>query len=796
MFDLSVKISYTGNVSEISRRFKSARGVLRRLFARSFWLNLGLGTKMTLMVLVGLTALVVFFGFLSVSAAQQTTARALQERVILVQLAANHADYVLGNAQTLLESTASRDVFVKPAAIAAQQEILRVLQADAGSLFRQVLFVDAAGNVRVAEPPLTAPLGLSPALAEISAGNRFVVTSMNSLDRAPATIAAVPVRDATQQIVGVLIASLDLSGLGISTPMQAVTLGQTGYLEIVDAQGLIVLSTRSSNLMRAADHGESLVSMIRDGKSVVTTCHNCHATDVGVNRELEVIAFAPMKRVPWGVVVRQTEAEAFASARQLQGQIVLVGVLSVLGAVVLVWLTTRSVIAPVQDLTTAAQRIAEGDLTTPIQITRGDEIGALADSLDDMRARLQTSIAEIHALNRDLDARVQERTRELSALNTVAVTVAQPFHLRELLDQALAQVLRVIDVQAGAIFLLDEETRTLNLQARCGASEQAAQSMMTLHLDDSACGGVIEKGHPVVVPDLSYYRSSAGRSLWAAGLCALVHVPLISRGVALGTMCVATAQPRDYQPEELDLLMAIGSQIAVGIENARLYDELARRDQLRGVLLDKVIAAQEDERKRIARDLHDDTSQSLSALIYSLEAIEASCPSSPVQTALTTMRQRVTQILDGIHKLIFDLRPSMLDHLGLFVSLRWYAETHLQPLGMRVSLEERGTPRRLPSKTETALFRVVQEAINNIAKHSGARNVQLSFECYDGLVQIVVADDGIGFDVSDAARSTDRQRGLGLVGMQERVGLLGGQISLVSAPGHGTQISIRLPVEG
>jgi signal transduction histidine kinase/HAMP domain-containing protein len=642
---------------------------------------------------------------------------------------------------------------------------------------------------------LSEPVSFAPIRSEISRASSFIVTSVNLPVLGPAIVAAVPVRAPSGQIAGTLIALLDLAGSEISAPIQAVTLGRTGYLEIVDAQGLIILSTRAGRLLSAADHSVSLVAMIREGKSVVANCHSCHPLNLSADRELEVIAFAPMKRASWGVVVRQAEAEAFASSKQLQGQIVMIGVLSVLGAVVLVWLTTRSVIAPVQDLTQAAQRIARGDLETPIRIKRGDEIGTLANSLDDMRARLQTSIAEIQTLNRDLDSRVQERTRELSALNAVAMTVAQPLNLRELLDQALAQVLRVTGVQAGALFLLDAEARTLSLQARRGASEQAAQSMMELHLDDSACGGVIEKGHPVVVPDLGYYRSSAGRSLQAAGLRALVHVPLISRDVAMGTLCVATAQPRDYQAEELDLLMAIGSQIAVGIENARLYDELARREQLRGELLDKVIAAQEDERKRIARDLHDDTSQSLSALIYSLEAVEASCPGSPVRDALATMRQRVTQILDGIHKLIFDLRPSMLDHLGLFVSLRWYAETHLQPLGVRVYLEERGPARRLPPKMETALFRVAQEAINNIAKHSGARNVHLSFDCYDGVVQIDVADDGIGFDLNEVARATDRRRGLGLVGMQERVGLLGGKISLMSDPGHGTQISIRVPVE-
>lgn len=776
-------------------RLKNAPTVLRRLFSLSFWLNLGLRTKMTLMVLVGLTALVGFFGFLSVSAAQQTTARTLQERVILAQLAANHSDYVLGNAQALLQSAATHQALSAASSSLERQNVLRETRAQSGLLFRQVLFADLTGEVRAAEPALSGAVSFAPIFSEISRASSFVVTSVNLPVLGPAIVAAVPVRAPSGQIVGILIALLDLAGSEISAPIQAVTLGQTGYLEIVDAQGLIVLSTRAEPLLSAADHSVSLVSMIREGKSVVANCHSCHPVNLGADRELEVIAFAPVKRASWGVVVRQAEAEAFASSKQLQGQIVMIGVLSVLGAVVLVWLTTRSVIAPVQDLTTAAKRIARGDLETPIRIRRGDEIGTLANSLDDMRARLQTSIAEIQTLNRDLDSRVQERTRELSALNAVAMTVAQPLNVRELLDQALAQVLRVTGVQAGAIFLLNAETRTLALAARRGASEQAAQSMMMLHLDDSACGGVIEKGHPVVVPDLGYYRSSAGRALRTAGLQALVHVPLTSRGVAMGTLCVATAQPRDYLLEELDLLMAIGSQIAVGIENARLYDELARREQLRGELLDQVIAAQEDERKRIARDLHDDTSQSLSALIYSLEAVEASCPGSPVRDALVTMRQRVTQILDNIHKLIFDLRPSMLDHLGLFIALRWYAETHLQPLGVRVHLEERGTTRRLLPKMETALFRVVQEAINNIAKHSGARNVHLSFDCYDGVVQIDVVDDGIGFDLNEVARAMDRRRGLGLVGMQERVGLLGGKISLVSDPGHGTQISIRVPVE-
>lgn len=428
---------------------------------------------------------------------------------------------------------------------------------------------------------------------------------------------------------------------------------------------------------------------------------------------------------------------------------------------------------------------------------RGRYVEVVASPLRDESGQVRAIIELMRNVTGEHELRetLVRRNRELSALNAVAMATTQPLHLDELLATALDKVLQVTGVDIGSVFLLHPETGGLELQAHRGTSEAVAQAMNQLHLDDSACGGVIERGRPMVIPDINHYRAAARRSLGRAGLCTLVHVPLVSRGVPLGTLCIGTCVPRDFAPEEVELLMAIGNQIAVGVENARLYDELARREQLRSELLDKIITAQEEERKRIARDLHDDTSQALSALIYTLEAAEATCPAPEVKPSLATMRQRVAQVLEGIHKLIFDLRPSMLDHLGLFVALRWYAETHLEPAGVHLRMEERGQLRRLAPQVETALFRVAQEAVNNIAKHAGARNVRMVFDCRDGAVRIDIEDDGIGFDMGEVARSTDRRRGLGLVGMQERVGLLGGEFSLDSAPGVGTQISIRVPVE-
>ncbi|MCX7668959.1 MAG: GAF domain-containing sensor histidine kinase, partial [Anaerolineae bacterium] len=278
-------------------------------------------------------------------------------------------------------------------------------------------------------------------------------------------------------------------------------------------------------------------------------------------------------------------------------------------------------------------------------------------------------------------------------------------------------------------------------------------------------------------------------------LSTLVHVPLVAKGSTLGSMCGATRREREFDAAARDLLYAIGSQIAVAIENARLYAELQRRERLRGELLHKIIAAQEEERKRIARDLHDETSQTLTALLYAVDEALELTDTAEIRQMLYNMRTVAQRTLDGVHKLIFDLRPSMLDHLGLVPALRWFAHSRLEPANVRVTIEDIHAPRRLPNEVETALFRVIQEAITNIARHALARNVRIVFEAQGDAVAITIEDDGIGFDMVSVTLSPDSGRGLGLLGMQERIELLGGHFHIDSAPGFGTRIHISVPVK-
>ncbi len=236
---------------------------------------------------------------------------------------------------------------------------------------------------------------------------------------------------------------------------------------------------------------------------------------------------------------------------------------------------------------------------------------------------------------------------------------------------------------------------------------------------------------------------------------------------------------------------------ATSTENLRLYEELQQKEALRSELLRKVIGAQEEERRRMARELHDETSQALTALILSLKTASQAVPASEAGLVdkLHDLETVARGLLDNVHRLIFDLRPSVLDDLGLVAAVRWYAESRLGPVGTRVHLETEGTERRLPSQIETAVFRVTQEALTNVARHAEAENTAISLSFEDAVLRVEVEDDGKGFDVAAVERNADSTRGLGLLGMRERIALLDGSLNIDSAPGGGTTISVEVPIQ-
>jgi signal transduction histidine kinase len=289
------------------------------------------------------------------------------------------------------------------------------------------------------------------------------------------------------------------------------------------------------------------------------------------------------------------------------------------------------------------------------------------------------------------------------------------------------------------------------------------------------------------------------------------HLTAVARRIAAGDLA-APIPPADHD-EIGDLarsLEAMRDELARLLGEARAWaGELERRvqertaaleatahalrekEEARGELLRKLITAQEEERKRIARELHDETSQVLATLALGLEAAAAARTPEEVRDKLAGLRTMAVGALDGVHRMMHALRPSALDDLGLVSAIRWYAETLLEPRGLEVDLSVRGEEGRLPPAMETAVFRAVQEALTNVAKHADADRVDIVLAFGPEALEIRVEDDGRGFDVGEALRGEGA--GLGLQGMQERMTLLEGSLDIAARPGGGTRLTLRVP---
>ena len=216
---------------------------------------------------------------------------------------------------------------------------------------------------------------------------------------------------------------------------------------------------------------------------------------------------------------------------------------------------------------------------------------------------------------------------------------------------------------------------------------------------------------------------------------------------------------------------------------------------MRVQLLAKVIGAQEDERKRIARELHDETGQALTSMMVGLKFIENSASTAQAREKIAEMRTLAAQTLDKVHHLSMELRPSLLDDLGLFAAVQRYTREYSANMGIDVDSHIDGLMwHRLPSEIEVAVYRIIQEALTNIAKYAEAKNVSVILRYRDSSLVAVIEDDGKGFDIDSIMASADGKK-LGLFGMYERASLIGGTLTIESKRGVGTTVFLEVPLE-
>ncbi|HSB07593.1 MAG TPA: histidine kinase [Thermodesulfobacteriota bacterium] len=227
----------------------------------------------------------------------------------------------------------------------------------------------------------------------------------------------------------------------------------------------------------------------------------------------------------------------------------------------------------------------------------------------------------------------------------------------------------------------------------------------------------------------------------------------------------------------------------------QMANTLMEKMALERKYLSQIIEAQENERRRISRELHDELGQGLTAVKFNLDLMDKILPPSfpMVRERLGEAKSLSNQMLTAMRQLSMDLRPTMLDDVGLIPTLRWYIQNFSSRLNIQYSFQAVGFQEKLPHQIETALYRIIQEALNNVAKHSGANRVEIHLERKDSLISASITDDGKGFDLGKALNPESPERGFGIIGMRERVSLLGGEIDIQSRPGYGTFLYIEVP---
>jgi signal transduction histidine kinase len=293
---------------------------------------------------------------------------------------------------------------------------------------------------------------------------------------------------------------------------------------------------------------------------------------------------------------------------------------------------------------------------------------------------------------------------------------------------------------------------------------------------------------PITIPDYQSYPNAVPAFL-DAELVSVAAVPIASGNQAFGTLAVGSLhEARPFSATEVSTLSSVGRQAGIAIDNARLYQNMRYYAR-------QITRAQEDERKRIAREAHDETAQVLVALARRLDALISSpeLPSSSFRERLEGLRGLTTEALQSVRRFSQDLRPPVLDDLGFVAAVRGLTRS-LEEVGVETELQVSGSPYRLSPEEELVLFRIAQEALNNARRHADAPRAKVMISFRANNVQMVIEDDGRGFDAPDRLVDLAVSGKLGLIGMHERARILGGTLRIDSQPGEGTKVIVDTPV--
>jgi signal transduction histidine kinase len=379
------------------------------------------------------------------------------------------------------------------------------------------------------------------------------------------------------------------------------------------------------------------------------------------------------------------------------------------------------------------------------------------------------------------------------ALQDISRTLTSELDLERLLRKIIHAAVEVLDASTGSLLIWDPSDNSLVFAVtEGGAGEGEALELRRMPADQGIAGWIFTHRQPVIVEDVSQdqrFFKGIDESL-GYRTSSLVGAPLMTKGEMVGVIEVLNKRSGEkFDEQDLDTLSALASQAAIAIVNARLYLQIREeRDRMLGI--------EEEVHKKLARDFHDGPAQTLASLIMDIEFIQKLLERdlSKVKAELLQLKEKATKAMHQARTTMFELRPLVLEIQGLKAALEYYVERLRQTENMSIHLQIEGLEERLPHRVEDIVFAIVREAIHNIKKHARATNIWLTVIRKEKELLTTIRDDGQGFDVEEVEISYATRGSIGLLNLYERAEILGGHISIESALGQGTTVSLMVPL--
>jgi signal transduction histidine kinase len=411
--------------------------------------------------------------------------------------------------------------------------------------------------------------------------------------------------------------------------------------------------------------------------------------------------------------------------------------------------------------------------------------GLFPDREAEAKAALEmlSSVSFVIVSGAYFDAKTLESSALLSLLDAELVSG----DLDALLHRVLQITTQTFEASLGIILLRDAESGTLKVACSVGLGVTLPEDFK-IEMGSGFSGRIAVTGEPGMILDINAEGGSLrpmvrvqAKSLWG--------VPLKAEGQTIGVMVIGFPKPYEWLPTERELMRAIGDRTALAIERARMTDALREREQRIAELSGHLLRVQEEERKRISRELHDETGQALMVIRLYLGMMESGIGAKNIRGKIRETVDVVDRTIEGIRRIIGKLSPLVLQELGLVAAIRKEAKDFSRNTGVKARVLISEDVGRLAPGAEQAIYRVVQEALHNVAKHAHAKNVTVHLIREEQQVQVAVEDDGIGIH----AKTDSRDQSFGLAGIKERIAMLGGVSKVISAKGKGTRIEISVP---